>query len=142
LVTPGAIGLVWGFVKNVLGQLQVSRKPVLQAVGCLAYTLVDTIHWVSYGSWLLKPEGAKHVSLEAFPEKWLVLSALMIFTWQLAERFVSRHGSWAWKLFKVHYAPDLPFKKEPPDPPLGPTTGIIRFKVKKFTINQACPQIW
>jgi len=29
---------------------------------------------------LLKPEGAKRVSLEAFPEKWLVLSALMIFT--------------------------------------------------------------
>jgi len=36
-------------------------------------------------------------------------------------------------LFKAHYAPDLPFKKEPPDPPLGPTTGIVRFKVKRVT---------
>jgi len=129
----GLLALYGGFVKNVLGRLQVLRKPVLQAIGCLAYASVDTIHWVDYGSWLLKPEGAKCVSLEAFLEKWLVLSALMIFTWQIAERFVSRHGSWAWKLFKVHYAPDLPFKTEPPDPPLGPTTGIICFKVKKFT---------
>ncbi len=78
------------------------------------------------------------MSLEVFPEKWLVLSALMIFTWQIAERFVSRHGSWAWKLFKVHYAPDLPFKKEPLDSPLGPTTGIVCFKVKKYTKPTKC----
>jgi len=77
----GLLTLYGGFVKNILGRLQISRKPVLQAIGRLAYTLVDNIHWVSYSSWLLKPEGAKRVSLEAFPEKWLVLSALMVFTW-------------------------------------------------------------
>jgi len=73
LVTSGAIGLVWGFVKNVFGQLQTPRKLVLQAIGCLAYTLIDAIQWVSYGNWLSQPEGAKHVSLVAYPEKWLVL---------------------------------------------------------------------
>jgi len=62
----------------------------------------------------------------------------MIFTWQLAERFVSRYGSWAWKLFKAQYAPELPIKKEPLDPPLGPTTGIICFKVKNYTKPIKC----
>jgi len=104
VVTSGAISLVWGFMKNVIGQLKFSKRPMLQKIGCLAYNAIDSIGWISYCGWMLKPEGAKCVYLEAYLEKWLVLSALMIFTWWIAERFVHQYGSWAWKLFKAQYA--------------------------------------
>jgi len=61
------------------------------------------------------------VILEAFVEKWLVLSALMISIWQVAEQFVLQSG--AWKLNKASHVTVLTTKKEPPDPPSRPVRG-------------------
>jgi len=60
--------------------------------------------------------------LEAYPENWLVLSALMVYTWRIAERYVQKCD--AWKLVKANFAV-LPIKWKPPDPPIIPTSGII-----------------
>ena len=92
----------------------------MQAVGHFAYSSVSTIQWIEYGSWLSKPEGVKSVVLEAYPEHWLVLSALMVYTWQIAECFVQCIG--AWRLVKANFAV-LPTNWKPPDPPLKPTSG-------------------
>jgi len=87
----------------------------------LAYNPVDSIGWVSYGGWMLKLEGSKWVYLEVYLEKWFLLSALMIFTWHIAERFVHCwYGLWAWELFKAQYAPELLIKKRPPNSPPKP----------------------
>jgi len=99
MVTSGAISLVWGFVKNVVGQLQFSKRPMLQKMGCLAYNAIDSIGWISYCEWMLKPEGAKQLYLKVYPEKWLVLSALMILLGILLrglfDNMVHGHGSFS-----------------------------------------------
>jgi len=81
----GALFLYGGILKNVIGCLQFSQRLWLQAVGHFAYSLVSSIKWVTYGSWLSQPEGVKSVILEAYPEHWLVLSTLMVYTWWIAE---------------------------------------------------------
>jgi len=120
-----AVDPVWGVVKNVIGRLQTVKNPVLQVIGCSARSAVDTIKWVDYGTWLSQPERAKNMVLEAYPEGWLILTAVMVFTWRIAERFVRQIG--AWKLYKMNYV--LPHKKEPPDPPHKPVKGVTRRQV-------------
>jgi len=70
-------------------------------------------------------EGAKQAYLEAYLEKCLVLSTLIIFTWQIAERLVHQYGLWVWKCFKAQYAPELPIQKEPLNPPPKPIKGVV-----------------
>jgi len=74
---------LYGVIKNVIGQLQSSQQ-LLQAIGYFAYTLVNSIQWVGYSSWLSQTEGV-HVYLEAYLKHWLVLTALMVFTWQITK---------------------------------------------------------
>jgi len=81
-LSHGPIAL-YGVIKNVIGQLQSSQQ-LLQAIGHFAYTLVDSIQWVGYSSWLSQTEGV-HVYLEAYLKHWLVLTALMVFTWQITK---------------------------------------------------------
>ena len=108
----------------------------MQAVGHFAYSSVSTIQWIEYGSWLSKPEGVKSVVLEAYPEHWLVLSALMVYTWQNAEHFVQCIG--AWKLVTTYFAV-LPTNWKPLDPPLKPTSGARNETKKKTTkTNKMC----
>ena len=65
--------------------------------------------------------------LEAFPEGWLILMAVMILTWRVAERFVLRIG--AWKLYKSLFV--LTSERKPPDPAHKPVRGVIRRQVKR-----------
>ena len=86
---------------------------MLQAIAHLACHSIDSIGWVSYGGWMLKLEGSKWVYLEVYLEKWFLLSALMIFTWHIAERFVHCwYGLWAWELFNAQYAPYCWLRKD------------------------------
>jgi len=75
------------------------------------------------------------VILEAYPEHWLVLSTLMVYTWRIAERYRQRFG--AWKLVKANFAV-LPTNREPPDPPLKPTSGERREKKKRRPKQHKC----
>ena len=83
----GLMALFGAYTKNVNGQLQFASGVVLQAIGHYVYTLTDAIKWVDCGSWLSQPEGVKSVILEAYPEHWLVLSTLMVYTWRIAEQY-------------------------------------------------------
>jgi len=123
----GLIALYRGFIKNVIGWLQTWQQLLLQAIWHFAYTVVDSIQWVDYGSWLSQPEGV-HMYLEAYPEHWLVFSALIVFTWQIDECYVQWCG--AWKLVKANFAV-LPIMRKPPDPPLGPAKMTVHKPEKK-----------
>ncbi len=119
-LTLGALSLYGGILKNIIGHLQFLQRLWLQAVEHFAYSLVSSIKWVTYDSWLSQPEGVKSVILEAYPEHWLVLSTLMVYTWQITEQCMQHCG--AWKLVKVNFAV-LTTNQKPPDPPLKPTSG-------------------
>ena len=123
----GLMVLYGGFVKNVVGRLQFVKNPILQAVGSSAVSGINSIKWVDYATWLSQPEGARSMVLEAFPEGWLILSALMILTWRVAEHFVLRVG--AWKLYKLLFV--LTLKWKPLDPAYKPVRGVIRQQVKR-----------
>ena len=118
----GLMVLYGGFVKNVVGRLQFVKNPILQAVGSSAVSGINSIKWVDYATWLSQPEGARSMVLEAFPEGWLILTAVMILTWRVAERFVLRIG--AWKLYKSLFV--LTLEQKPPDPAHKPVRGVIR----------------
>jgi len=81
-------------MKNVVGRLQLVKNPILQAVESSAVSGINSIKWVDYATWLSQPERAKSMVLEAFPEGWFILLALMVLTWQVAEHFVQRVGTW------------------------------------------------
>jgi len=85
LLSLGLSVLYGGFVKNVIGMLQFVDNPILQVIGCSAVSAINAIKWVDYGTWMSSPEGVRNMFLEAYPEVWLILSALMIFTWQIAK---------------------------------------------------------
>jgi len=73
---------------------------------------------------MLKPEGEKKSGC-SWMLIWRKLSALMIFSWQMAEWYVQYYGHWAWKLFKAQYVSELQIKKEPLDPPPNPVRGVV-----------------
>jgi len=72
--------------------------------------MVTTIKWAGYGSWLSQPEGVREF-LEAYLENWLVLSALMGYTWKIAEWYVQKCG--ACKLVKANFAALTPKQTGP-----------------------------
>ena len=118
------MGLCRGYIKNANGQLQFASGVVLQAMGHFIYTLINAIKWVNSGSWLPQPEGVLSVILEVFQEKWLMLSAALIATWQVAEQYVLQCGG-AWELGKANYVTVLPTKGETPDPHPRPVRGSM-----------------
>jgi len=131
------LGLMMGvyrvYIKNANGQLQFASGVVLQAIGHCIYTLINAIKWVGYGSWLSQPEGVLSVILEVFQEKWLMLSAALVVTWQVAVQFVLQCG--AWKLGKANNVTVLPTKKEPPDPHPRPVRGVAHYLCSKARLT-------
>ena len=68
LLPLGLMILYGGFVKNVIGRLQFAKNPILQVIGSSAVSAINAIKWVEYDTWMRNPEGAKSMSLEAYPE--------------------------------------------------------------------------
>jgi len=64
----GLMFLYQGLVKNVVCRLQFVKNSILQAIESSSLSGIKSIKWVDYATWLLQPEGARSMVLEAFPE--------------------------------------------------------------------------